>query len=113
MRDAGRKLADRLHFLHLAKARLRLFTRLDLGEQRRVLGAQSVLRCGRPAADPRIPLALAPAAFEAGDAVSRTIQPVRAPWAAMAVRAQPARANENLLGPVTAGAFLRTHQFLP
>ncbi|CDX27918.1 hypothetical protein MPL3356_70352 [Mesorhizobium plurifarium] len=58
-------------------------------------------------------LALAPAALEADDAVSRTIQPMRAFRAAMAVRAQPARANENLLGPVTAGAFLRTHQFLP
>ena len=58
-------------------------------------------------------LALSPAAFEADDAVSRASQPVRAARAAMAVRAQPARANENLLGPVTAGAFLRTHQFLP
>ncbi|CDX21725.1 exported hypothetical protein [Mesorhizobium plurifarium] len=45
--------------------------------------------------------------------MSRTIQPMRAFRAAMAVRAQPARANENLLGPVTAGAFLRTHKFLP
>ena len=62
---------------------------------------------------PGIALALAPAAVEADDAVSRTIQPMRAFRTAMAVRAQPARANENLLGPVTAGAFLRTRQFLP
>src|SRR5689334_19251311 len=61
----------------------------------------------------RVPLAAAPAAFETDDAVSWTVKPVRALRAAMAVRTQPTRANENFFGPVTAGAFLRTHQFLP
>ncbi|RAZ90430.1 hypothetical protein DPM33_12965 [Mesorhizobium hawassense] len=69
--------------------------------------------CGRQLPVPVKLLAAALAAFEADDAVSRAVEPVRAARAAMAVRAQPARANENLFRTVTAGAFLRTHQFLP
>ncbi|CDX39853.1 exported hypothetical protein [Mesorhizobium sp. SOD10] len=43
----------------------------------------------------------------------RAAQPVRALRAAMAVRAQPALANENLLRPVAAGAFLWTRRSFP
>ena len=59
-----------------------------------------------PLDDSAKPLGFASAAIQARDTLPRAIEPVRAFRAAMTVRAQPARANENLLCPATAWAFL-------